>query len=398
MQKRLSFSLILLMSLVFSSTASAQTFIQRVSHSFSLRKKSNDETKANTIGRVRIDVLDLNRPVDSQDDQQVFVSQQESSPVHAEFSGMFADSLIAPAGMQVVSSEGTWGRLDPTNPLDRELASVVGFAKIASVGFDCVPDCSPNHVGSYNANGETIEHIIAPREELIELAFSQDIGNAWYRLRDDTVAVFNPQNLLTLAIAGGGALVLRNEADDQVRRHTAKHAKRWGKGSDFLGAIGDVGVQVPVLLGMYYMSLRKQDDELHDFSTTMLSAFTINGLSTLAIKVAADTDRPSDRYNDGRFGFPSYHTSSSFTIASVIDEYYGSEYGVPAYLVAGLIGWSRIDSRDHDLSDVLFGSALGYVIGKSVARHHLCGDSRVQILPWFEPSNGTAGVSFMREF
>ena len=237
-----------------------------------------------------------------------------------------------------------------------------------------------------------IEHIQAPSEWTRELSLETDLARAWGRLRDDTYGLLHPNNVLLLGLAGGGAIGLRQNADERVRSYTMDHPDRWGVATDILGELGYINVQLPVLLGSYFWSLHTQDHDLHDFNSTMLSAFTINGVSTVIIKAAANTDRPSATFNGGKFGFPSYHASSSFTIASVLDEYYGHRVGIPAYAVAGMIAWSRIDSRDHDLSDVLFGSALGFVIGKSVARHHLIGDSRVQLLPWIEPIGGTSGL------
>ena len=65
--------------------------------------------------------------------------------------------------------------------------------------------------------------------------------------------------------------------------------------------------------------------------------------------------------------FPSWHDGSMFCMAAVLDDYEGHWIGYPLYIFAGLIGFSRIDTRDHNLSDVLFGGVLGYVIGKSVS-------------------------------
>jgi membrane-associated phospholipid phosphatase len=131
----------------------------------------------------------------------------------------------------------------------------------------------------------------------------------------------------------------------------------------------------------------------------MISAYTIFGLSTLTIKGIADTKRPSNGWNGGDLGFPSWHDGSLFCMSAVIDEYEGHWIGVPLYIVSGLVGWSRIDARDHDLSDVVFGGVLGYVIGKSVAGRALYGDSRaVHILPYWHPSDGTAGVMFDTRF
>lgn len=237
-----------------------------------------------------------------------------------------------------------------------------------------------------------IEHIQAAPQWTEELSLKSDLARAWGRLRDDTYGLLHPNNVLLLGLAGGGAVALRGDVDERVRDWTMDDPDRWGTATDILGDLGYINVQLPVLLGSYFWSIHTQNRELHDFNTTMLSAFTINGVSTVIIKAAANTDRPSATFNGGKFGFPSYHASSSFTIASVLDEYYGHRVGIPAYLVSGMIAWSRIDSRDHDLSDVLFGSAMGFIIGKSVARHHLLGDSRVQLVPWIEPIGGTSGL------
>ena len=58
------------------------------------------------------------------------------------------------------------------------------------------------------------------------------------------------------------------------------------------------------------------------------------------------------------------------TVASVLHEYYGWQVGVPAYGVAGLVGWRMMDVGDHWASDVLFGAALGCVVGHTVAAQH----------------------------
>ncbi len=81
-----------------------------------------------------------------------------------------------------------------------------------------------------------------------------------------------------------------------------------------------------------------------------------------------------------------------FAMSAVLDEYEGHWLGVPMYILSGLVGWSRIDTRDHDLSDVVFGSIMGYVIGKSVAGKALYNDSRVHIFPYRHPTDGSPGI------
>ena len=224
------------------------------------------------------------------------------------------------------------------------------------------------------------------------LTWNHDRKRIFSRLKQDARGVVNRKNAIILGAVLGGAIALRQDVDKEIRDNTARHPERWGRFSNYLGELGEVQVQIPMLLSLYGYSLYQQDEELHDLSGSLISAFTIAGLSSLTVKGIANTDRPSDRWNGGQFGFPSYHTSSSFAMAAVLDEYYGHRAGLPAYTLAGLIGWSRIDERDHDLSDIVFGAALGYVIGKSVAKNHLCKDSRVNIFPYTHPTDGSSGI------
>lgn len=310
-------------------------------------------------------------------------------------------SLRSPRKDSVIQQAG--GQIEQPSLPAPEPGGVIhagGFIDRSNGGIlrcDCGPDC--RHEGSFardylGKSNSPLEHVAPSPMWTSELSLSSDLAAAWARLRDDTYGVLHPNNVLLLSMAGGGAIALRSNADQRVRSFTAEHPDRWGTGTNILGELGYINVQIPVLLGTYFWSIHSQDEELHDFSATMISAVTINGVSTLIIKAAANTDRPDGDFNGGKFGFPSYHASSSFAIAGVLDEYYGHRAGVPAYALAGLISWSRLDSRDHDVSDVVFGAAMGFVIGKSVARHHLVGDSRVQILPWFEPIGGTSGLQF----
>gem|GEM_PF-2600060 len=244
------------------------------------------------------------------------------------------------------------------------------------------------------ADHEWYDVVLAdPNEHADRLSWRDDLGHAWVRLRSDVAGVLKPNNLVVLGVAGGSAIAIHQDWDGNVRDWTRTHPRRWGEASDALQHVGSFTVHVPVMAGLYLWSLKSQDEDLHDVLTTMGSAYTVNAVSTVLLKAAVNSQRPDPDFNGGQFGFPSYHASSTFTIASVLNEYYGWHVGLPAYAVAGMVGWSRIDKRDHDLSDVVFGAALGYVIGTSVAKHHLTGDSRVMLMPWNEPSNRAVGLA-----
>jgi len=235
---------------------------------------------------------------------------------------------------------------------------------------------------------------VTDKTSLMRSQLQADIREFGPMMLDDARSLGGTRTVATLGLALGGALALRDELDDRVRENTRRNPGRWGEASEVLGGFGNPEYQIPVLLAVYARGLTHGDETFRDFNRALLSAYAINGLSTVAIKGIANTERPSDDYNGGRYGFPSFHTSSTFTLATVLDEYYGPQAGLPAYALAGLVGWSRIDERDHDLSDVVFGAALGYVIGRSVARNHLLNSSGVRVTPSASPVDGTMQILF----
>ncbi len=85
-------------------------------------------------------------------------------------------------------------------------------------------------------------------------------------------------------------------------------------------------------------------------------AFGATVASTMLLKTVIDKERPDDDGNDD--AFPSGHTATAFSGASFIQRRYGWRLGAPAYLVAGYVGWTRIDADKHDGWDVLAGAAL----------------------------------------
>ena len=75
----------------------------------------------------------------------------------------------------------------------------------------------------------------------------------------------------------------------------------------------------------------------------------IEGLKTL---VAAPTD----------FSFPSGHTASSFAAATVLFLTLPKKYGIPAIILAALMGFSRLYIGVHYPTDVLAGLISGVLI------------------------------------
>lgn len=234
--------------------------------------------------------------------------------------------------------------------------------------------------------------------EVCAFSFRDDACGLFHMLYCDALACITWPNALILGAAAGGAVAIRDDLDGRVRDHTARHPQTWGEGTQVLRQFGEFSYQVPVIAGIYGIGLWTQDEHTHEFSKTLISAYSITAITTVVIKGIANTHRPTNEFQDGKYGFPSYHAASGFAIAAVADEYYGWPVGIPCYVLAGLVGWTRIDQREHDLSDVFFGSVLGFVIGKSISAAHMDGITGCQVLPCYDPATKSFGAVFHKKF
>ena len=91
---------------------------------------------------------------------------------------------------------------------------------------------------------------------------------------------------------------------------------------------------------------------------------TESGILTLGITYGLKYTISETRPNGGQHSFPSGHSSTSFASAEFIRERYGWSCGIPAYLAASFVGYSRVESKEHYTRDVIAGALIG--IGSSL--------------------------------
>lgn len=92
------------------------------------------------------------------------------------------------------------------------------------------------------------------------------------------------------------------------------------------------------------------------FSKVLASTLALS----YALKFAIHKPRPNGENNNS---FPSAHTSVAFASAGFIHKRYGWKFGVPAYLLASYVGFSRIEAKKHDGWDVFVGALIGVGMG-----------------------------------
>ena len=112
---------------------------------------------------------------------------------------------------------------------------------------------------------------------------------------------------------------------------------------------------------------------------------------TYGLKFSVNKQRP-DMSNDN--SFPSGHTSTTFHSAGYIHRRYGFKYSIPAYILAGFTAASRIDSKKHDILDVLVGATIG--LGSNLIFTSEYQQKHMQLT--FNNENGNYSVGFTYKF
>jgi len=123
------------------------------------------------------------------------------------------------------------------------------------------------------------------------------------------------------------------------------------KASDAIASAGDIlQIALPITAAGLTLAYRDGEGALQ-FGE---SASVTLGV-TYALKYTVNETRP----DGGHQSFPSAHTSISFSAAEFMRKRYGWGYGVPAYALASVVAYSRVEAREHYPHDVIAGAAIG---------------------------------------
>lgn len=124
----------------------------------------------------------------------------------------------------------------------------------------------------------------------------------------------------------------------------------------------------------------------YQFSKTLTATLAV----TYGLKLAINKERPNKENN---YSFPSGHTSVAFASAAFVQKRYGWEYGIPAYLLAGYVGYTRIEANKHDGVDVVAGAAIGIGMGYLFTKRYE-GQKKLRISSGFMENTPTIGLTY----
>jgi membrane-associated phospholipid phosphatase len=151
---------------------------------------------------------------------------------------------------------------------------------------------------------------------------------------------------------------------------------------DYLEDAGNV-LQIALPVAALGATIYKKD--LKGFFQ-LAEAFAVTEILTQGIKYTVRETRP----NGGKHSFPSGHTSAAFFGASYLDIRYGETWGVPAYILAAITGYSRIESENHYPWDVAAGAIIGVAGNLIFTRRHI---DNVKLVPL--SGNGELGAAIV---
>ena len=169
----------------------------------------------------------------------------------------------------------------------------------------------------------------------------------------------------------GGVLLAGAAAALAAHRHDVEVAD-WARRqpssplATFGNTVGNGWTQAGGAFAVWIAGEASHSANMAHLGSDLIRAQALNGVINTGIKVIVNRDRPTG----SAYSFPSGHTSATFASAAVVQHHLGWKAGAAAYAAASFVGWSRVRSYQHWLSDVAFAASVGIVSGRAVTRAH----------------------------
>lgn len=269
---------------------------------------------------------------------------------------------------------------------------VLSIVVVAALGIAVPTPAMAQADGAESAQPESPEDsTVATGEEPAKptRGFFSALG---HNLGDDLKHV--PRRNSVYWLAGGGALALAvHPADDTINAHLVN------KSSDALWVPGHIIGSTPVVLGgafaAYFAGRMTGTRWVQHLGMDEIEATILASAFSEGIKLAVRRPRPVevDGTQSHTYSFPSGHATLTFAAATVLQQHLGYKAAIPTYAVASYVAMSRLHDNRHFASDVVFGAALGIVVGRSVTWH----GRNFYASPMLLPDGGGIQIALVRQ-
>jgi len=209
---------------------------------------------------------------------------------------------------------------------------------------------------------------------------------------------------LALVAGSAGALMI---VDSNVRNYSMDSSHR----NDILDGVfcfsekfGDGFVTVPACGVFWLAGSGFKDDKLKKIGIMGVESFIFTGMITSAFKFLIGRNRPYAgngpfhfnpfTFDNEKLSMPSGHSSTAFSLASVIAGNYNKWVDAGAYTLAGLTALSRVYHDKHWLSDVFLGAVIGTAVGRAVVKlNEPENKNRIAFVPWLDLGRKSCGMN-----
>lgn len=183
------------------------------------------------------------------------------------------------------------------------------------------------------------------------------------------------ENLFIAGVGGGLALAV-HPADGHVNQHLANAS--WAKVFKPGAIIGESYTLLPIAATVYVVGRIRDQPKVSHVGMDLLRSVAVAEAMTQTLKYTTRRERPD---GSGRTSFPSGHAADTFAFATALERHLGWRGAVPGYIFSSYVAASRLRDNRHFLSDVVFGAAVGTIVGRTVTRHGKDYYADVQFVP-----------------
>ena len=183
-------------------------------------------------------------------------------------------------------------------------------------------------------------------------------------LGDDFKHLPSKENLFWTGVGGGLALAV-HPADESVNQTmvNSDFAHDFFKFGSYLGELYTL---LPAAATLDAVGRVKDQPKVSHLGMDLLRSLAVSETLVNALKYTTRRERPD---GSGKTSFPSGHAADTFAFATALERHLGWKGAVPAYIFSSYVAISRLPDNRHWLSDVVFGSTVGIIAGRTVTRH-----------------------------
>jgi membrane-associated phospholipid phosphatase len=209
------------------------------------------------------------------------------------------------------------------------------------------------------------------------------------------------RDLLWIApLIGGTALTFKKDSEWS---HSIQSSTSTLDTSRKISYLGSAEVTFSAAAAIYFLGKLANNNRAKVAGFLSLEALTNTTILVQGTKAITGRERPQSGDRDGSFwvrgnSFPSGHSASIWSLAAVLSGVYPDNklLQIGAYSLATAVTVSRVTGESHYVSDVLVGSAAGYLIGRMVVKQHTISsnESKLQsITPYIDKKNQRYGLN-----